>query len=222
MSVISFPLNRFLAAIAPPVAATVLVTFANPSCRFVPFPGQKEIELRAHDLSTIDSIHSLGVNATSDLLQLIVPSTDCFIAPGNVFSRTLFTRFIFRKIQICPQQSPSRTTLPLGGSNFGLRRRRLISRLIKGTSGGEKRHNDWHSLNERSLLCDSRWQIAGNRFLSREALDSRHKVESTPPQPSPLGSWQIGQESFSEIVGLESTPIPRDLSVTRPFASDRP
>jgi len=41
MSVISSPLNRFLADIASPVAAIVLVTFADPSAAsdFVPHSG---------------------------------------------------------------------------------------------------------------------------------------------------------------------------------------
>lgn len=100
MSVISFPLNRFLAAIAPPVAAIVLVTFANPSRRFVlSWDGQKEIELRAEDAHTIclRSIRSFSRGQCERFVinRSFVP-TDCFSSLRGILS-SKFIRLFFKK-----------------------------------------------------------------------------------------------------------------------------
>lgn len=100
MSVISFPLNRFLAAIAPPVAAIVLVTFANPSRRFVlSWDEQKEIELRAEDAHTIclRSIRSFSRGQCERFVinRSFLP-TDCFSSLRGILSRK-FIRLFFKK-----------------------------------------------------------------------------------------------------------------------------
>lgn len=74
MSVISSPLNRFLAAIAPPVAAIVLVTFVDRTSRRraggFTLGGQKEIELRAEGARFVyDRFGHSSEASTDDLLR---------------------------------------------------------------------------------------------------------------------------------------------------------
>lgn len=129
-----------------------------------------------------------------------------FVANWSFLRQIVSSKFLlediiyFSKNKNCPKQSPSfRIPLPLGGGNFRLRR--INYSRIKRTFGGVKRHNDWHSRTNGHLSLVDRREPLPEKPSNR---DTRWRALLL----GPLGSWQIGQESFSEIVGLESTPIP--------------
>lgn len=206
MSVISFPLNRFLAAIAPPVAAIVLVTPANPCRRSVPFRGTKRNRItggrRAHTRPVYDRFNHFSPDQYDQRTfcrKLTAPSTNCFIASGIFFLEEItYAVHLSKKIKTALRalSVPYRTG---GGGLFPIARANYPR--VKRTLGGKTIDTNAENRFPRSPQRDRRWRAL---LLIRVLF---------------LGSRQIGQKN-PKPPDLESTPIPPRSP--RGFASDRP